>query len=159
MSHPMRIHMVKQAQSPHARVYKWPQQIQVLARPIPEQDMKGAQILAMLDQGLRLSRPSRCPESIYSLMQQCWNFEGVRRPTFAELVLALSRILRVMPQPNPSPSSVSASSCETDTSTTLPPASNSESMDPIMYSQGKRNHCSGSGGSGVNSGASDGPPF
>ncbi|CAH8622004.1 unnamed protein product [Heterobilharzia americana] len=42
----------------------------------PYRDMKGAQILAMLDQGLRLSRPSRCPESIYSVMQQCWNFEG-----------------------------------------------------------------------------------
>ncbi|TNN17048.1 Tyrosine-protein kinase SYK, partial [Schistosoma japonicum] len=65
----------------------------------PYRDMKGAQILAMLDQGLRLSRPSRCPESIYSVMQQCWNFEGVHRPTFAELVLIISRILRAMPSP------------------------------------------------------------
>ncbi|CAH8632738.1 unnamed protein product [Schistosoma rodhaini] len=65
----------------------------------PYRDMKGAQILAMLDQGLRLSRPSRCPESIYSIMQQCWNFEGVHRPTFAELVLTISRILRAMPSP------------------------------------------------------------
>ncbi|CAH8865609.1 unnamed protein product [Trichobilharzia szidati] len=65
----------------------------------PYRDMKGAQILAMLDQGLRLSRPSRCPESIYSVMQQCWNFEGVHRPTFAELVLTISRILKAMPSP------------------------------------------------------------
>ncbi|TPP58759.1 Tyrosine-protein kinase SYK [Fasciola gigantica] len=122
--------------------------------------MKGAQILAMLDQGLRLSRPSRCPESIYSLMQQCWNFEGVRRPTFAELVLALSRILRVMPPPNLSPSTGSvASSCDTDTPTVLPPAPPADNMDPTVYSQSKRANCSGSGGSGANSGASDGPPF
>ncbi len=54
--------------------------------------MKGAQILSMLDQGLRLSRPPRCPESVYGVMQACWNFEGVRRPTFAELVLTMSRL-------------------------------------------------------------------
>ncbi|KAL5961486.1 Tyrosine-protein kinase ZAP-70 [Taenia solium] len=60
----------------------------------PYKDMKGAQILAMLDQGLRLSRPVRCPEAIYSVMQQCWNAEGVRRPTFAELVLTMSRLAK-----------------------------------------------------------------
>ncbi|VDD79957.1 unnamed protein product [Mesocestoides corti] len=58
----------------------------------PYKDMKGAQILAMLDQGLRLSRPARCPEPIYAVMQQCWNAEGVRRPTFTELVLTMSRL-------------------------------------------------------------------
>ncbi|EUB60286.1 Tyrosine-protein kinase SYK [Echinococcus granulosus] len=60
----------------------------------PYKDMKGAQILAMLDQGLRLSRPVRCPEAIYAVMQQCWNAEGVRRPTFAELVLTMSRLAK-----------------------------------------------------------------
>nr|CDS26577.1 tyrosine kinase [Hymenolepis microstoma] len=60
----------------------------------PYKDMKGAQILAMLDQGLRLSRPSRCPEAIYSVMQQCWNAEGVRRPSFSELVLTMSRLAK-----------------------------------------------------------------
>ncbi|VEL35054.1 unnamed protein product [Protopolystoma xenopodis] len=59
----------------------------------PYKDMKGAQILTMLDQGLRLCRPLRCPEAIYSIMQDCWNFEGVRRPTFAELVLLFSRLV------------------------------------------------------------------
>lgn len=58
------------------------------------QDMKGAQILAMLDQGLRLSRPTRCPEAIYSVMQQCWNSEGARRPSFSELVLTMSRLAK-----------------------------------------------------------------
>ncbi|VDO14282.1 unnamed protein product [Rodentolepis nana] len=56
--------------------------------------MKGAQILAMLDQGLRLSRPTRCPEAIYSVMQQCWNAEGVHRPSFSELVLTMSRLAK-----------------------------------------------------------------
>lgn len=56
--------------------------------------MKGAQILAMLDQGLRLSRPARCPEAIYGVMQQCWNSEGTRRPSFSELVITLSRLAK-----------------------------------------------------------------
>ncbi|CDI98043.1 tyrosine kinase [Echinococcus multilocularis] len=66
----------------------------------PYKDMKGAQILAMLDQGLRLSRPVRCPEAIYAVMQQCWNAEGVRRPTFAELVLTMSRLAKGPLYPN-----------------------------------------------------------
>lgn len=66
--------------------------------------MKGAQILSMLDQGLRLSKPLRCPDSVYNVMQQCWNFEGVRRPTFAELVLTMSRISKVCPPSLPNSS-------------------------------------------------------
>ncbi|KAM7534512.1 hypothetical protein Aperf_G00000112572 [Anoplocephala perfoliata] len=60
----------------------------------PYKDMKGAQILAMLDQGLRLSRPVRCPEAIYSVMHQCWNSEGTRRPSFSELVVTMSRLAK-----------------------------------------------------------------
>ena len=55
--------------------------------------MKGTQILAMIDRGKRLSKPHSCPDSIYDVMLQCWEFDGVRRPTFAELVLIISRIL------------------------------------------------------------------
>ncbi|VDL61982.1 unnamed protein product [Hymenolepis diminuta] len=66
----------------------------------PYKDMKGAQILAMLDQGLRLPRPTRCPEAIYSVMQQCWNSEGARRPSFSELVLTMSRLAKGPLYPN-----------------------------------------------------------
>ncbi|OON23314.1 hypothetical protein X801_00773 [Opisthorchis viverrini] len=110
-------------------------------------DMKGAQILAMLDQGLRLSKPSRCPESIYGIMQQCWHFEGVRRPTFAELVLTLSRILKVMPLPAPGGLGVVDSKSQVRGAAEFSPTRRLELRG------------SGSGGSGANSGASDGPSF
>ncbi|CAL8092533.1 unnamed protein product [Calicophoron daubneyi] len=117
----------------------------------PYKDMKGAQILAMLDQGLRLSKPSRCPDSVYGLMQQCWNFEGVRRPTFAELVLTMSRILKMMPPPVITcgdalmPHSVECVE-------TQPLVSGSE----VMRRTDRGSSGGGSGGSGVNSGTSDG---
>ncbi|GAA49750.1 tyrosine-protein kinase SYK [Clonorchis sinensis] len=113
----------------------------------PYRDMKGAQILAMLDQGLRLSKPSRCPESIYGIMQQCWHFEGVRRPTFAELVLTLSRILKVMPLPAPGGLGVVDSKSQVHNAAEFSPTRRLDLRG------------SGSGGSGANSGASDGPSF
>ncbi|KAL3313895.1 Tyrosine-protein kinase ZAP-70 [Cichlidogyrus casuarinus] len=58
----------------------------------PYKDMKGTQILAMLDQGQRLSRPTLCPQEIYTLMQQCWLFEGADRPTFADVTASLTTI-------------------------------------------------------------------
>ncbi|KAF7261377.1 hypothetical protein EG68_01325 [Paragonimus skrjabini miyazakii] len=111
----------------------------------PYRDMKGAQILAMLDQGLRLSKPSRCPESIYGVMQQCWNFEGVRRPTFAELVLTTSRILKMMPAP------VCGAANELQ--------SKSSEIGRFSPTRRQENGASGSGGSGVNSCASDAASF
>ncbi|CAH8604877.1 unnamed protein product [Schistosoma guineensis] len=169
----------------------------------PYRDMKGAQILAMLDQGLRLSRPSRCPESIYSVMQQCWNFEGVHRPTFAELVLTISRILRAMPSPqanicipnhhhsnNSGSTNINASnnnnvlssnlstkfdhlhspthqhnsnkSDNTNNTTTII-HNNNTGLHPIEFSPLRRlggiGTSASSGGSGVNSGGSDGTSF
>ncbi|VDP58056.1 unnamed protein product [Schistosoma curassoni] len=165
--------------------------------------MKGAQILAMLDQGLRLSRPSRCPESIYSVMQQCWNFEGVHRPTFAELVLTISRILRAMPSPqtnicipnhhhsnnsgstnintsnnnnvlssnlstkfdhlhSPTHQHNSNKSDNTNNTTTII-HNNNTGLHPIEFSPLRRlggiGTSASSGGSGVNSGGSDGTSF
>ncbi|KAL7056290.1 hypothetical protein AAHC03_020606 [Spirometra sp. Aus1] len=114
----------------------------------PYKDMKGAQILSMLDQGLRLSRPPRCPDAVYAVMQECWNFEGVRRPTFAELVLTMSRL------------SKSLSSVTTKDSATAfpPPPPPSSGFEPVSSktSAGVIPSTTGSsGGSGVNSGTSD----
>ena len=46
----------------------------------------------MLDKGQRLKKPVNCPDSLYEVMVQCWNADGVRRPTFAELVMTMSRL-------------------------------------------------------------------
>uniref|UniRef100_A0A094ZLS0 Tyrosine-protein kinase n=1 Tax=Schistosoma haematobium TaxID=6185 RepID=A0A094ZLS0_SCHHA len=170
----------------------------------PYRDMKGAQILAMLDQGLRLSRPSRCPESIYSVMQQCWNFEGVHRPTFAELVLTISRILRAMPSPqtnicipnhhhsnnsgstninannnnnvlssnlstkfdhlhSPTHQHNNSNKSDNTNNTTTIIHNNNTGLHPIEFSPLRRlggiGTSASSGGSGVNSGGSDGTSF
>ncbi|VDL99352.1 unnamed protein product, partial [Schistocephalus solidus] len=111
------------------------------------QDMKGAQILSMLDQGLRLSRPARCPEAVYAVMRECWNFEGVRRPTFAELVLTMSRLSKSM-------LSSSSSSTTKEGSTAFPPPPSG--FEPVSCKSSVIPSATGSsGGSGVNSSASD----
>uniref|UniRef100_A0A0X3PTF0 Tyrosine-protein kinase SYK n=1 Tax=Schistocephalus solidus TaxID=70667 RepID=A0A0X3PTF0_SCHSO len=113
----------------------------------PYKDMKGAQILSMLDQGLRLSRPARCPEAVYAVMRECWNFEGVRRPTFAELVLTMSRLSKSM-------LSSSSSSTTKEGSTAFPPPPSG--FEPVSCKSSVIPSATGSsGGSGVNSSASD----
>ncbi|XP_057299768.1 tyrosine-protein kinase SYK-like [Hydractinia symbiolongicarpus] len=56
----------------------------------PYQGMKGPQIVEMLDNGQRLSRPERCPEEVYALMRKCWETNPDDRPTFHEIGLTLS---------------------------------------------------------------------
>lgn len=60
------------------------------------QDLTGVQILQMLESGRRLSRPLRCPEPIFEVMLKCWSYHGFERPTFAELVLTMSRLSQRM---------------------------------------------------------------
>ncbi|CAH8586622.1 unnamed protein product [Dicrocoelium dendriticum] len=113
----------------------------------PYRGMKGAQILAMLDQGLRLSKPSRCPDSIYSIMQQCWNFDGARRPTFSDIVLAVSRVLSHLTMPSRNTHRIGESVRSIPSGST--------------FGQMRRSDTgtSGSGGSGVNSESSDRTSF
>lgn len=113
--------------------------------------MKGAQILAMLDQGLRLSRPMRCPEPIYAIMQQCWNFEGLRRPTFTELVTNLSQILKSM-------LCSSQTQCLQIHKSSHLKLNSLEEFGPRHEGMGTTS-CTSSGGSGVNSVGSEGISF
>ena len=40
----------------------------------------------MLDQkGERLSKPPHCPDDVYKVMLQCWQYEPTLRPTFRRL--------------------------------------------------------------------------
>lgn len=47
--------------------------------------MTGAQVIQMLSQNYRLSRPPECPERLYNIMMECWNAEPKERPTFETL--------------------------------------------------------------------------
>ncbi|BHF61413.1 hypothetical protein SprV_0100438700 [Sparganum proliferum] len=114
----------------------------------PYKDMKGAQILSMLDQGLRLSRPPRCPDAVYAVMQECWNFEGVRRPTFAELVLTMSRLSKAL-------SSVTTTKDGATAFPAPPPPSGFEPVSSKSSAGVIPSTTGSSGGSGVNSGTSD----
>ncbi|XP_065056009.1 tyrosine-protein kinase HTK16-like [Rhopilema esculentum] len=52
---------------------------------LPYGDMAGAQVIAFLERGERLSKPMDCPEKIYQIMLSCWNAEPVNRPSFKNL--------------------------------------------------------------------------
>lgn len=53
---------------------------------MPYGDMSGQEVLEMLDQkGERLSKPPHCPDDVYKVMLQCWQYEPTLRPTFRRL--------------------------------------------------------------------------
>lgn len=53
---------------------------------VPYGDMKGAEAITLLDAGERLEQPKECPDRVYQMMRQCWEYEAGKRPTFADLV-------------------------------------------------------------------------
>nr|CAB3266753.1 tyrosine-protein kinase SYK-like [Phallusia mammillata] len=59
----------------------------------PYQNMKGQEILNMLEAGHRLECPCGCSPGAYTLMLQCWAHEGDQRPTFTELLPQLQHLL------------------------------------------------------------------
>jgi len=53
---------------------------------MPYGDMSGQEVLEMLDQkGERLAKPAHCPDDVYKVMLQCWQYEPSQRPTFRRL--------------------------------------------------------------------------
>lgn len=51
----------------------------------PYGDMKGADAIELVKQGIRLSKPDACPDCVFAKIQDCWNFEPRDRPTFRHL--------------------------------------------------------------------------
>lgn len=51
----------------------------------PYGDLKGSEVIKLVEKGERLPKPKKCPEDVYKIMEQCWNFEPAKRPTFAQL--------------------------------------------------------------------------
>lgn len=51
----------------------------------------GAQVLARLETGERLQRPTVCPLWAYKVMRQCWQWEPQKRPCFTQLQRVLER--------------------------------------------------------------------
>ncbi|XP_076454345.1 tyrosine-protein kinase HTK16-like isoform X2 [Babylonia areolata] len=51
----------------------------------PYGDMKGIEVVSFIESGKRLSQPEKCPDTVYNIMQQCWNGDATKRPTFKDL--------------------------------------------------------------------------
>ncbi|VDL76086.1 unnamed protein product [Nippostrongylus brasiliensis] len=54
---------------------------------MPWNGKTGAEILNLIDQQRKhLDRPTACPEDMYALMEECWNYVATKRPTFAQIM-------------------------------------------------------------------------
>ncbi|KAJ1364364.1 hypothetical protein KIN20_024450 [Parelaphostrongylus tenuis] len=54
---------------------------------MPWNGKTGAEILYLIDQKRQhLDRPTTCPEDMYALMEECWNYIALERPTFAQII-------------------------------------------------------------------------
>ncbi|XP_054269206.1 tyrosine-protein kinase Shark [Macrosteles quadrilineatus] len=52
----------------------------------PYGDMKGVDVIQLVEKGERLDQPQDCPNHIYNVMERCWSYQPRDRPTFSELV-------------------------------------------------------------------------
>uniref|UniRef100_A0A1I8Q4U6 Fibroblast growth factor receptor n=1 Tax=Stomoxys calcitrans TaxID=35570 RepID=A0A1I8Q4U6_STOCA len=62
------------------------------AQPYPT-IMSAEELYSYLMSGQRMEKPAKCSLNIYMLMRQCWHFDGNARPTFAEIVENLDKLL------------------------------------------------------------------
>ncbi|KAH7699128.1 Tyrosine-protein kinase F09A5.2 in chromosome X [Aphelenchoides avenae] len=60
---------------------------------IPLSHVQPKEQLAALEEGDRPPKPDNCPEEIYALMQRCWRMNPSQRPTIADLMKDLERII------------------------------------------------------------------
>ena len=59
----------------------------------PYEGLQGQQVIQYLENGERLECPLHCPDSVYSLMRACWEFEAEDRPPFSLVKETLSDII------------------------------------------------------------------
>ena len=48
-------------------------------------------VIRWIEEGGRLAKPDRCPEKVYIIMRQCWEYEPRSRPTFRDLLQIFRR--------------------------------------------------------------------
>uniref|UniRef100_A0A1L8DKX5 Tyrosine-protein kinase n=1 Tax=Nyssomyia neivai TaxID=330878 RepID=A0A1L8DKX5_9DIPT len=51
----------------------------------PYGDMKGVDVIKLIEEGKRLLKPNLCPDDIFERMENCWNYNPKDRPTFRHL--------------------------------------------------------------------------
>ncbi|XP_030050034.1 angiopoietin-1 receptor isoform X1 [Microcaecilia unicolor] len=55
--------------------------------------MTCAELYEKLPQGYRLEKPLNCDDEVYDLMRQCWREKAYERPSFAQILVSLNRML------------------------------------------------------------------
>ncbi|XP_071487823.1 uncharacterized protein [Diadema antillarum] len=60
---------------------------------VPYPGMDGRSVIAQLQRGYRMERPSVCPEDIYDIMRRCWHESPQNRPSFTTLYNTLDLML------------------------------------------------------------------
>ncbi|KAG2466433.1 TIE2 protein, partial [Polypterus senegalus] len=55
--------------------------------------MTCAELYEKLPQGNRLEKPLNCDDEVFDLMKQCWREKPYERPSFAQILLSLNRML------------------------------------------------------------------
>uniref|UniRef100_A0A8C5LHS4 receptor protein-tyrosine kinase n=1 Tax=Leptobrachium leishanense TaxID=445787 RepID=A0A8C5LHS4_9ANUR len=55
--------------------------------------MTCAELYEKLPQGFRLEKPLNCDDEVYDLMRQCWREKTNERPSFAKILVSLTRML------------------------------------------------------------------
>ncbi|XP_043094566.1 tyrosine-protein kinase receptor Tie-2 [Puntigrus tetrazona] len=55
--------------------------------------MTCAELYEKLPQGYRLEKPLNCDDEVYKLMKQCWKEKPYERPSFAQILMSLNRML------------------------------------------------------------------
>lgn len=58
----------------------------------PYPGMTNQQAREQVEKGYRMSRPQRCPEQIYTVMQRCWSYSPDERPKFSQIHRELSQV-------------------------------------------------------------------
>lgn len=48
----------------------------------PYHDMKGVDVIKLIEDNQRLSQPDLCPDKVFEIMKSCWNYNPKNRPTF-----------------------------------------------------------------------------
>ena len=62
-------------------------------KPYPGTAME--ELVDFLGYGGRMGQPQHCPNEVYQLMEDCWEADPVKRPSFAELRDSLQNILQI----------------------------------------------------------------
>lgn len=52
----------------------------------PYGELRGAEVIQLVERGERLSQPPQCPDEVYKIMKRCWEYFPKDRPTFNELL-------------------------------------------------------------------------